>query len=70
MSSVVLFLVLFIKMFYLQQWCNEHFLNHKSLQYASEVRKQLKEICDANGIETESKESQQHNVDQVRNVQR
>lgn len=51
-----------------QQWCNEHFLNHKSLHYASEVRNQLTEICDNLGI-VANKESSQHNVDQVRVVE-
>lgn len=52
-----------------QQWCNEHFLNHKTLQYASEVRKQLSEISHSLGMNTE-KDSQVYNVDQVSNSSR
>lgn len=39
-------------------------MNHKSLQYASEVRKQLTEICDSLGISTE-RDPSNTNIDQV-----
>lgn len=39
-------------------------LNHKNLQYALEVRKQLTDICDRLEI-VSNKESSVHNADQV-----
>lgn len=56
-------------MFYtLQQWCSENFLNFKSLHYASEVRRQLSEICDILGISTDKPTPHQPDMDQVRMV--
>lgn len=48
----------------MQQWCSEHFLNYKSLHYATEVRRQLADICERLEI-ISNKESSHHNIDQV-----
>ncbi|CRL01348.1 CLUMA_CG014363, isoform A [Clunio marinus] len=48
-----------------KQWCTEHFLNQKSLQYAFEVRQQLAEICDNVNVSSQA-DSPHHNVDQIR----
>lgn len=35
-------------------WCQDNYLNHRNLTYASEVRKQLAEICKRLELETSS----------------
>lgn len=61
--SVINYQIWLIRNSDLQKWCFDNFLNARNLEYAEEVRKQLANLCQQQGLEPSSCGQ---NLDQVR----